>query len=204
MSDTSNGYEAIAATFIAGRGARTGLGVGVRTVRAWTKTVRPGGAVLDLGCGPGYPITQLLVDVGLAAHGVDSSPSMVAEFRTRFPSLPVECSTAETSDFFGREFDGIIAWGLLFLLSPAAQAQVIEKVAIALVRGGQFLFTAPQQACMWQDSMTGRRSVSLGAEAYRDLLERAGLLLSGETNDEGDNHYYMAFKPQCAAQSNDR
>jgi SAM-dependent methyltransferase len=195
VSDTSNGYEAIAAEFIAGRGARSGVGVGVRTVREWTNTVRSGGAVLDLGCGPGYPITQLLVDAGLAAHGVDASPTMVAQFQTRFPSLPVECNTVERFNFFGRRFDGIIAWGLLFLLPPAEQAQVIGKVAGALVRGGRFLFTAPQQVCEWPDSMTGRRSESLGAEAYRQLLETAGLLLSGETDDEGDNHYYMAFKP---------
>ena len=84
---------------------------------------------------------------------------------------------------------------MLFLLPPAAQARVIGKVANALVRGGRLLFTAPQQVCEWRDSMTGRRSESLGATAYRELLETAGLLLSGETDDEGNNHYYMAFRP---------
>ena len=43
--------------------------------------------------------------------------------------------------------------------------------------------------------MTGQPSVSLGAEAYRRLLEAAGLELRGETEDEGRNHYFMAFKP---------
>ena len=195
MSDTSNGYEAIAAEFMAGRGARAGVGVGVRTIQEWTRTVRAGGAVLDIGCGPGYPITQLLVEAGLHAHGVDASPTMVAQCRARFPSMPLECNTVERSNLFGREFDGVIAWGLLFLLPPAAQAQVIGKVASALARGGRFIFTAPQQACEWSDSMTGQRSASLGAQRYRQLLEAAGLHLSDETDDEGDNHYYMAFKP---------
>ena len=195
MSDASNGYEAIAAEFIAGRGSRPGIGVGVRTVEEWAKTIRRGGAVLDLGCGPGYPITQILVDAGLAVHAVDASPTMLARFRARFPAVPVECNTAERSEFFGREFDGVIAWGLLFLLEPVAQAQVIGKAASALVRGGRFLFTAPLQVCEWSDGMTGRRSESLGAEAYRRLLETNGLVLSGETDDEGANHYYMACKP---------
>jgi hypothetical protein len=120
---------------------------------------------------------------------------MVAAFRTRFPDVPVECNDVTRSDFFGREFDGVIAWGLLFLLRPEAQAQLIDKVGHALVRGGQFLFTAPRELCEWSDSMTGLLSVSLGAERYRRLLEAAGLVLIDEMEDEGDNHYYRAARP---------
>ncbi|HEX5437791.1 MAG TPA: class I SAM-dependent methyltransferase [Gemmatimonadaceae bacterium] len=197
MSDASNGYEAIAAEFLARRGAfnTRNTAVGVSTVRAWATTVQSGGAVLDLGCGPGDPITRVLVDAGLAVYGVDASPRMVAEFRARFPGIPVECNSVERSAFFGREFAGVIAWGLLFLLQPDIQAQLIGKVAHVLARGGRLLFTAPCQACDWRDSMTGLPSESLGAEAYRRLLETAGLVLLDETDDEGENHYYMARKP---------
>lgn len=194
MSDESNGYEAIAAEYIAGRGARPGVGIGVSQVREWAKSVRPDGAVLDLGCGPGYPITQILVEAGLAVHAVDASPTMVAKFQTRFPAVPVECNTAEKSSFFGRKFDGVIAWGLLFLLQPPAQVHVIGKVASALVPGGRFVFTAPPVICEWSDAMTGQRSESLGAEAYRRLLEAGGLSLSGETEDDGANHYYNSIR----------
>lgn len=193
-SDDSNGYETIAAEFIAIRGtpddSRPAIGVG--TVREWARSLRPGGAVLDLGCGSGYPIAQILVDVGFAVHGVDAAPSMVAAFRTRFPGAAVECSDVLSSTFFGRKFDGVIAWGLLFLLTPEAQAQLIAKVARALTPGGRFLFTAPLQACEWSDSMTGRLSTSLGAAAYRQLLANVGLELVDEMEDEGENHYYTA------------
>jgi SAM-dependent methyltransferase len=197
VTDASNGYEAIAAEFIAGRGdiKTRGIAVGVRAVRAWVKTLQPGGAVLDLGCGPGDPITRLLIDAGLAVYGVDASPRMVDAFRVRFPGVPIECNSVERSDFFGREFDGVIAWGLFFLLEADVQAQLIGKVAHALARNGRFLFTAPPEACEWNDAMTGLRSESLGAAAYRRLLETAGLVLLDETEDEGDNHYYMALKP---------
>lgn len=63
MRDPSNGYDAIAAEFIPARGTRSA--VGVRTVGEWATTVRAGGAVLDLGCGPGDPITRVLVTSGL-------------------------------------------------------------------------------------------------------------------------------------------
>jgi len=196
MSDDSNGYEAIAAEFIAARGSPGGgrPGVGVSTVRKWASALRSGGAVLDLGCGSGYPITQVLVECGLAVHGVDASPSMVAAFRARFPEAPIECSDVVKSSYFGREFDAVIAWGLLFLLRADAQAQLVERVGRALKRGGQFLFTAPRQRCEWSDSMTGLASASLGAEGYRRLLETAGLELVDEMEDEGENHYYLASR----------
>jgi SAM-dependent methyltransferase len=195
--DASNGYEAVAAAYLAGRGtpSATGFFVGRLTVSDWMATLEPGGAVLDLGCGPGYPVTQLLADAGFAVAGIDASPTMVAAFRARFPHAPVECGAAERSDFFGRQFDGIIAWGLMFLLEPPAQAEIIRRVAPALVRGGRFVFTAPREVCEWTDIMTGQRSVSLGEEAYRGLLTSAGLVLVGDADDEGDNHYYMTVKP---------
>lgn len=189
MRDRANGYESVAAQYIAGRG--TGGTIGVRQVRDWTETVRAGGAVLDLGCGPGFPITQVLVDAGFHVYGVDASPSMVAAFRARFPGVDVMCERVETSTFFRRTFDGVLAWGLLFLLRPAVQERVIRKVARALAPNGRFMFTAPRQVCEWNDAMTGRRSVSLGADRYRRVVEGAGLTVIGETEDEGDSHYFL-------------
>lgn len=194
--DRSNGYEAVAPVFIAGRGTRPmrGDAIGVATVRAWAETLPSGATVLDLGCGPGEPMTRVLRDAGLAVFGVDASPSMVAAFGERFPECPVECNTAETSDFFGRHFDAVIAWGLLFLLQPDAQIEIIAKVARSLVPDGRFLFTSPPQPISWLDAMTDRPSRSLGRDVYERLLREEGLLLLGEDEDEGENHYYFATK----------
>jgi hypothetical protein len=58
--------------------------------------------------------------------------------------------------------------------------------------GGNLLFTAPTQACTWTDALTGQPSTSLGAVAYRDILESHGLVVQEEFDDEGDNHCYVA------------
>jgi SAM-dependent methyltransferase len=132
--DGSNGYEGVASIYVAGRGTRPLVGdaIGAATVRAWAQAFPPGATVFDLGSGPGEPSTRILREAGLATYAVDASSAMVAAFRERFPGVPIEHNTVEASAFFGRTFDGVLALGLLFLLRPAAQALVIEKVTGAL------------------------------------------------------------------------
>jgi SAM-dependent methyltransferase len=201
VEDGSNGYEAIATRYIAGRGTRPVVGetVGGAVVRAWATAFRPGATVLELGAGSGEPGTRILREAGLATCAVDASPTMVAAFRERFPDAPVELNTVEASTFFDRSFDGVLAWGLMFLLEAPAQALVIEKVGRALVPGGRFLFTADRRAVEWLDAMTGRPSRSLGAPAYERLLREAGLAWVGEAMDEGENHYYFVERPRLRA-----
>lgn len=187
--DPSNGYEAAAPEFMR---RRERSGIGVALVRAWARSLSRGGTILDLGCGSGVPIAEALIDEGFAICGVDASPTLAAAFRRRFPHAHVACETVEDSSFFDRRFDGVIAVGLMFLLAADVQRATIHKVAKALNAGGRFLFTSPVQACTWTDVLTGRESLSLGAEEYRAVLSDAGFTLLDEHEDEGGNHYYDA------------
>src|SRR5215207_4496407 len=192
----SNGYEAIANIYIAGRGTRSRVGdsIGAAVVKAWADAFPPGATVLDLGSGPGEPSTRILQEAGLTTYAVDASPTMVAAFRELFPGVPIERNTVEASEFFNRTFSGVLAWGLLFLLDPAAQALVLEKVARALEPQGRFLFIAPRQPLEWLDAMTGCRSQSLGEHTYERWLCEAGLAWVADAQDEGANHYYFVEK----------
>jgi SAM-dependent methyltransferase len=44
-----------------------------------------GAAVLDLGCGPGRPVAQHMVERGLRVTGIDSLPKMISFCRDRLP-----------------------------------------------------------------------------------------------------------------------
>jgi len=182
--DRSSGWEDVADKFIAVRSR-----IGVVTVQEWARSLPPGAAVLDLGCGSGVPISEALIAEGFDVHGVDASPSLVAAFHSRFPTAPVVCESVEESAFFGREFDGILAIGLVFLLPVPVQRALLARVASRLRPGGRFLFTAPEQACRWADALTGRTSLSLGATAYREALSEVGLVVIGTYVDEGENYY---------------
>jgi 2-polyprenyl-3-methyl-5-hydroxy-6-metoxy-1,4-benzoquinol methylase len=191
--DKSNGYEGIAAIFIKGRGQAVN-GIGARFVRKWAQTLQKNSAVLDLGCGTGIPISKVLMDEGMIVYGVDASPTMVKTFRQDFPNNPVACEAAEDSLFFNRKFDGIISWGLVFLLPGEMQEIVIQKAASALKTGGKFLFTSTYKKNEWKDAMTDQHSVSLGAEKYKELLTTSGLLLVDEFEDEGESYYFDSIK----------
>lgn len=192
--DRSNGYEGIAAEFLARRGSGRSTGIGVNEVRKWAQTLPPGATVLDLGCGPGFPITEVLVVEGLDVFGVDAAPSFVEAFQRNLPNTPVACEAVQDSRFFDRSFDGVLAWGLVFLLSPEDQRGLIQRIARIVAPGGRLLFTSPPEPIVWNDAMTGLESRSLGAEEYRRQLSAAGLSLAGEYEDVGRNHYFDAFK----------
>ncbi len=196
MMDQSNGYEAISEEWLATRGNRNASSnaIGVTEVRKWAKTLPHGSSVIDLGCGPGFPITAVLIEEGLEVFGVDATPSLVAAFRRNLPGTRVVCESVLESSFFDRKFDAVLSIGLIFLLKAEEQRHLIRRFADALVPGGHLLFTAPAKPHVWTDIMTGMESTSLGAEEYRRRLAEVGLSVVDEYEDEGQNHYFCALK----------
>ena len=190
--DKSNGYERIAHHFIAARNSR----IGPRLVREWAQTLPAGAAVLDLACGHGIPNGPVLVEQGFNLYAVDASPTLLAEYKKRFPHAHTECATAEESEFFGRTFDGVLAWGLMFLLPLENQRLVISRVARAVTPGGRFLFTSVKDEVRWKDSLTDGDSYSPGAEWYRRALSEEGFVVEREESDEGENYNFFAQKAQ--------
>lgn len=192
--DRSNGYEANAKEFLAHRGNRatSSKAIGVKEVRKWARTLPRSSRVIDLGCGPGLPLTVVLVEERLQVFGVDAAPSLVAAFQHNLPETPILCESVLESSFFGRAFDAVLAIGLIFLLKADEQQCLIERFAEILEPGGHLLFTSPAKPAAWHDAMTGFESVSLGAEQYRKLLADVGLRVADEYEDVGENHYFAA------------
>lgn len=190
-TDRSEGWDGVAAQFMAARST-----IGTAFVRSWARdNLPPSGVVVDVGCGSGVPIAQALIEDGFTVFGIDASPALIAAFRRRFPDMQTACEAAQDSVFFHRTFDAAVSIGLLFLLSADDQRKTVLRMANALRPGGRLLFSAPREACEWQDGLTGRRSKSLGSRDYERQLDAAGLHLVGCHCDEGGNNYFDAAKP---------
>ena len=184
--DSASAYEQHAQEFLRCRDSS----IGSEVVRQWERELPRGVEVIEIACGGGHPITKELVAAGLKLWAIDSSPTLVAEFKSRFAEIPIRCEKVQDSDFFTRTFDAAIAVGLLFLLPESEQAAVIARVANVLVPGGRFLFTASKEVGTWRDMTTGIEGSSLRQKRYKEILEKSGLQILTTYEDEGKNNYY--------------
>ncbi|CUS35216.1 class I SAM-dependent methyltransferase [Candidatus Nitrospira nitrificans] len=196
MIDAGRFYEMQALKYL---DARDRSRVGVEIVEHWARSLPFGASVIEIACGGGYPITQVLVESGLAVWAIDTSPTLLRQFRLRFPTVPTQCASALNSDYFGRTFEAVISIGLVFLLREDEQLAFIRRVSEILEPRGHFLFTAPVETGTWQDVTTGLECWSLGRIAYTRALERVGLRVIRTHVDEGENNYYEAEKIGGAA-----
>lgn len=130
--------------------------------------------VLDVGCGPGALITELVGRLGSAGvSAVDPSHSFVQAVRERHPDVDVRQASAEQLPFHEDEFDASLAQLVVhFMDDPFAGLQEMTRVT----RSGGVV-----AACVW-DHAGGQGPLSpfwdaareLDPEGVRDESELAG------------------------------
>ena len=102
--------------------------------------------LLDLGCGPGGPLTFLVARAACGATGIDLSPHAVESARARAASFGLSASidlqvadSNERLPFQSASFDAVIAVDVVLHLRD--RAITFAEVARVLAPGGRFLFT---------------------------------------------------------------
>ena len=186
-------YDLIADWYVAERKGPTGI----PEVTALAKSLPVGAKALDVGCGPGTPLTRNLLEHGCDVLGVDSSAKLLSVFHANFPHVPTICSPIQSCDFEGRTFDAAISWGVLFHLPHEEQVKAIAKVSSALKSCGLFLCTSgDQHGSIDGERMNGVpfRCYSFSVDGYRDVLRDCELVLENTHTGAGDNKYYLSRK----------
>ena len=191
MIDAGRFYEMQALKYL---DVRDRSRVGGELVERWARSLPFGTPVVEIACGGGYPITQVLVDSGLAVWAIDTSPTLLRQFRLRFPTIPTQCASALDSNYFGRTFEAVISIGLMSFLREDEQLALLHRVSEILEPGGHFLFTAPVETGTWQDVATGLECWSLGRIGYTRALQHVGFRVIRTHVDEGEYNYYEAQK----------
>jgi SAM-dependent methyltransferase len=100
-----------------------------------------GGSALELGIGTGR-IALPLAERGIAVHGIDASPAMVAKLRAKPGGDAIPVTMADFGDFtLGERFDlAYVVFNTFFgLLTQDAQVRCFECVAAHLAPGGRFV-----------------------------------------------------------------
>lgn len=134
-----------------------------------------GGSVLDVGCGSGRPIAHHLLGRGFAVVGVDSSTTLIAKCRNRFPEAEWIVADMRTLSI-KRRFGGLIAWDSFFHLSHEDQRAMFSVFREHASSGAPFLFTTGTGHGEAIGSFQGESlyHASLSPEEYLTLLEAEG------------------------------
>lgn len=187
MSDTSIGdlYERHAVSFDRDRSRSL-------EEKAWLdrflRHVRPSGQVLDIGCGMGEPIARYCLEAGFRVAGVDSSPSMIAMCRARFPQADWLVGDMRNLAL-DRRFDGLLAWDSFFHLSAKNQREMFPRFAGHALPGAPLMFTSGTSAGEAIGTYCGEPlyHASLDTAEYEHLLSTNGFSVQS----------YVANDPAC-------
>ncbi len=98
------------------------------------------GPVVEVGCGPGH-VTAYLAQQGADATGIDLSPQMVEQARSRHPSTTYSVGDLRRlmRPTNAEGWGAVVAWYSLIHLAPSELPQALESLTRPLAAGGSLL-----------------------------------------------------------------
>ena len=168
--------------------------------KAWLDSflshVPPRGSVLDIGCGMAEPIARYVIESGREVVGIDSSPSLIALCRARFPAS--QWLVADMRRLaLQRHFAGVLAWDSFFHLRADDQRAMFARLAAHAAPGAPLLFTSGPGhgeviGSQWGEPLY---HASLDPTEYRHLLAESGFSVLAHLVDDpacGEHTVWLA------------
>ena len=190
-------YERHAHTWDADR-KRTGVSFEKPWLDRLIALLRKSGTVLDIGCGTGGPIAEYMIKQGFDVTGIDSSPTMIAICRGRFPLQQWLIEDMRTL-LLGRRFDGLIAWDSFFHLTYDDQRRMFPIFRDHAAAGAALLFNSGPRHGEGIGEFHGDPlyHASLAPAEYRDLLAANGFVVVTERMEDPDCGGHSVWPARC-------
>jgi 2-polyprenyl-3-methyl-5-hydroxy-6-metoxy-1,4-benzoquinol methylase len=132
--------------------------------------VRPGGRILDLGCGSGRDL-KAFIERGFDASGIDASPALV-KLATDYSG--VRCAPMRLEELRSEaEFDAVWACASLLHIRKKKLVAVLRRVRRSLVPGG-LMFASVRIGDGEATEPDGRYFAYYSLAEFGDLCHKAG------------------------------
>lgn len=158
--------------------------------------LKAGSTLLDLGCGAGIPVDDLLLKKGHSVIGIDASSRMIAQARKNCPGG--EYYVGDLSLLAREEYlvDAVLCFYALFHLPRDHHATILSTMRSFLTPGGMLLITMGDKdfegitdfygTPMWWSQWAPPKN--------RELVERAGFeILFDEIDHSGSENHHVVL-----------
>lgn len=167
-------------------------------VRAFSKKLRKNATVLDVGCGVGVPVDDILTKDGHEVVGLDLSPSLISLARKIVPAASYQVSDMRSLARGEYKVDGVVCLYAIFHIPRSEHQKMIETFASFLPSGGWMLISLGDRAFEGMHEMYGVTSYSSqwGSVENRRIVEAAGFKIQIEefAMSNGERHQMILAK----------
>ncbi|KAI1165895.1 methyltransferase [Nemania serpens] len=161
-----------------------------RYAKKLLEELQPSPSILELGCGPGVPVLQLLLDQGAHVVANDLSTKHIEMAKARFPAAELLAGDMTALTFEPKSFHGVISLYTLFHLPRSRLKDMLTKIHGWLKPNGVFvlnLATVDEEEIHGEFFGYGMFWSSFDVDGNQALLREVGFdLLQVEVSQAGD------------------
>lgn len=168
-------------------------------VRAFMRKLKKNSSILDVGCGAGIPVDDLLTKAGHEVAGIDLSPSLINLARKLVPAASYrigDMRNLQTSEY---SVDAVVCLYSLFHVPRINHRKMIKVFGSFLPVGGWMLLSMGDRAYEGEHEMYGVKSFSSqwGSVENRRIIESVGFRVYIDeiaTSNEERHQMILALK----------
>lgn len=188
-----SGYDRVAERYLSSKNADDP--VTLAALEELACDVPPGGAVVDLGCGAGVPVTQWLAR-RFTVTGVDISARQLELARDHVPRASFIHASMTTVEFAPESFDAAVAFHSIIHVPRAEQPALLRHIHGWLKPGGAFLATWAIHDWEGEEENWEGWGAAMGwshydAETNLRLLHEAGFRVQSEQTHTTDDETWL-------------
>ena len=183
-------YDTIAGTYLANRD-RLKSG---KYVQQLLKYLPKNSTILDLGCGAGVPVDDVLLKAGHEVIGIDISSEQIKLARKNCPRGQFMVSDIQDLQMGEYQVEAIISFYTIFHVPREEQGELLKKLASFLPEGGLLLITMGDREFEGEHVLHGEKmwSSQFGTAKNRKMVEGAGFrVITDELDTSGGERHQV-------------